>query len=646
VTAPTDGGPSIEASSPDASCAGASGPTTYNAIGMGTHASPYVLCNAAQLMSLAATQSAWKSSYRLGADIDLGSNGPTSSSPYTMIGVTKHPFTGTFDGGGHVISNVHVAMMNASDVGLFGYIAGTATEIRSLNVTGGDVLAYQNVGILVGRADNGARILGCASRGNAKADDRVGGLVGSATYGPTISSSWSSATVTATGSIALAGGLVGLMSNGLFIFNSFAAGAVNGANSTGGLVGGTDSGAVYNSFSSAAVASTSSSADGVGGFVGSVHGTIFQNCFATGSVMGAAAKTVNAFAGDAPYGTYTNNFVSSGSTCQTGSGACPTDPDAKAVALAQLQDKTQAPMSTWDFKSTWVAASGGYPTLGSTLFDATSWSAGAGCSAHMTDTPFAGGDGTPDRPYLVCSAAQFQQLASNAMLRTGVAVLQMASIDFSSAGTLAPIGTTASPFIGIYDGNGKTLSKFTLQGDGGAVGLFGTATGSIVRVGAVGGTVTGGSGATKTGILTGNLYGTLIDTYAAGGSVTGPASVAGLGNVHSAVSSYASSTVKATGGSAGGLTAAGGADGLVIDVFASSNVTASGGTAYDITPTVNSASQVTDAYYDSSKCSGCTNVDGTGQATSYFYTATNAPMSKWDFDNVWQANSGAFPTLR
>jgi len=55
----------------------------------------------------------------------------------------------------------------------------------------------------------------------------------------------------------------------------------------------------------------------------------------------------------------------------------------------------------------WVAVAGALPTLDSTLFDATTWD---GCAAHATDTPFAGGDGTPDRPYLVCTASQFAAL--------------------------------------------------------------------------------------------------------------------------------------------------------------------------------------------------------------------------------------------
>ena len=31
---------------------------------------------------------------------------------------------------------------------------------------------------------------------------------------------------------------------------------------------------------------------------------------------------------------------------------------------------------------------------------------------------------------------------------------------------------------------------------------------------------------------------------------------------------------------------------------------------------------------------------------SYFYDSSNPPMNNWDFNNVWQANIGGYPTLR
>ena len=43
---------------------------------------------------------------------------------------------------------------------------------------------------------------------------------------------------------------------------------------------------------------------------------------------------------------------------------------------------------------------------------------------------------------------------------------------------------------------------------------------------------------------------------------------------------------------------------------------------------------------------GCTGEDSDGSNISYFYNASNAPLSSWDFINVWQANATGYPILR
>ena len=221
----------------------------------------------------------------------------------------------------------------------------------------------------------------------------------------------------------------------------------------------------------------------------------------------------------------------------------------------------------------------------------------------------------------------------------------MASIDFSTASTtLQPIGAQNSAFVGVYNGNGQSLSNFTIHADTGLVGLLEydgrhRTYGGRERNGHC------GSGADNAGLLVGELYGVIEDSYATG-TVSGPANVGGLGNAHTTVGSYASTTVTATSYTAGGLNAAGGDDGVVYDTFASSNVTAPSGKAYDLTPPVNSTAQVSDSFYDSSKCTSCTNVDATGKSTSYFYDQTNAPLSSWDFDTIWMAHPDGLPTLR
>lgn len=76
----------------------------------------------------------------LTADIDLGEDA-------TMIGVVDKPYTGVFDGQGHVVS---IAWKDAVfDCGLFQYMAGT---VRNLHVTGTLQSVNQHPSTVVGRA--------------------------------------------------------------------------------------------------------------------------------------------------------------------------------------------------------------------------------------------------------------------------------------------------------------------------------------------------------------------------------------------------------------------------------------------------------------------------------------------------------------
>ena len=125
--------------------------------------------------------------YKLTKNLDFDQNasysntsnksGWTSGSGWSPIGGI---FTGTFDGGGHTISNLHIN--RSGYVGLFGRVNGATIQnvgIVNPNVTGG---RDADVGSLVGRQKNGT-IRNCyVSGGSTTGDNRtnVGGLVGGA----------------------------------------------------------------------------------------------------------------------------------------------------------------------------------------------------------------------------------------------------------------------------------------------------------------------------------------------------------------------------------------------------------------------------------------------------------------------------------
>src|SRR6188768_1298468 len=179
-----------------------------------------------------------------------------------------------------------------------------------------------------------------------------------------------------------------------------------------------------------------------------------------------------------------------------------------------------------------------------------------------TASPFGGGDGSQQDPYLVCSA---EQLAAVAGALEAQFVLA-ASLDLSDVDDFVPIGDITTPFVGTFDGAGRVLVGLQMnlpevQG----VGLFG-------GLGADGQPATVRNlqlrdfqieGSYEVGVLAGRVSDryTLIDTVEVdGGRVTADIDVGGLagGSAGTVANSSASAAVTATtsgyfGSSAGGL---------------------------------------------------------------------------------------------
>ena len=178
----------------------------------------------------------------LGLNYALGSNVIATSTStwnagagFTSIGTAATPFTGTFDGLGHTISNLTIISLWTDYTGLFGYASATS-QIRNVGLLGGSVTGFNFVGGLAGENDG------------------------------TISNSYSTASVSASASYS--GGLVAFNSG--TINNSYATGPVSGADNVGGLVG-NNSGTVSNSYSSGSVTGVNNS---LGGLVGISEGAV------------------------------------------------------------------------------------------------------------------------------------------------------------------------------------------------------------------------------------------------------------------------------------------------------------------------------------------------------------------------------------
>jgi uncharacterized protein (TIGR02145 family) len=250
-----------------------------------TSQTEFTITTAAQLAGLAQLVNGGNNfsgkTIKLGANIVLNDTAKLKSwneakpaNTWTPVGSytdkkNNRPFSGTFDGGGHVVSGVYIS--NSNDYqGLFGYV-GSGAAIKNLGVTASYVKGNEYVGGLAGY-----------SNGGTITDSYTTGYV----YGSNV------------------GGLVGINYKGSTITNCYATGNVNGS-TVGGLVG-SNSGTITNSYATGNVSGSHDAYDpAVGGLVGSNSGTI-TNSYATGNVNGS---TAGGLVGKNEAGTITNSYA-------------------------------------------------------------------------------------------------------------------------------------------------------------------------------------------------------------------------------------------------------------------------------------------------------------------------------------------------
>ena len=210
----------------------------------------------------------------LGADIDLSSidNWTPIANAYNIF------FRGTFDGNGHMISNLRING-SASYQGLFGYLRGGI--VKNIGIFNTKIKGAEALGCLVGYSE--IPISNCYATGTIIGTSQVGGLIGCSNGDVTNCSA--NVDVTA---IDRTGGLIGFFSNAT-IFNSYATGKVNGGNRTGGLVGAVNRSSISNCYATGDVVATSNTAGGLVGNIltnSSPETHSITNCYAIGNVSG------------------------------------------------------------------------------------------------------------------------------------------------------------------------------------------------------------------------------------------------------------------------------------------------------------------------------------------------------------------------
>ena len=251
--------------------------------GSGTAENPYQIANGAQLAKLAQDVNGGKNYagtyFVLTADILLndidgwenwGSTAPAN--PWTPIGNSSQPFTGTLDGAGHSVSGIYIN--SGTDYqGLVG-VLGSGGALQNLGVKASYIKGSNFVGGVCGMNMMG-NVINCYNSGSvAGTGGYVGGLCGE-NYA-TVTNCYNSGSLAGSEGV---GGLCGMNSG--TVTNCYNTGSVEGDYSVGGLCG-MNSGTVTNCYNTGSVTGNYAY---VGGLCGQNYATV-TNCYNTGTVTG------------------------------------------------------------------------------------------------------------------------------------------------------------------------------------------------------------------------------------------------------------------------------------------------------------------------------------------------------------------------
>ncbi|HUW26803.1 MAG TPA: MBG domain-containing protein [Gallionella sp.] len=481
--------------------------------------------------------------YVLGADINASAtSGWNSGAGFMPIGDNSNPFTGRFDGLGHIISNLTINRPMTTDyVGLFGHIQDTT--LRHIGLVDADVTGNAYVGSLVGvlRALNGgmANVSNSYATGSVKGTDHIGGLVGHASAMGTINVGSSYAAGSVTGNIYV-GGLVGSVnannSSTINIANSYTTANVSGGTNIGGLVGES----ISNNSSAINIANSYATGAITGSVAGGLMGILRPNN--AGGSTGASISINNSFWDMSTTGKDAGSGIGhsqSGGTINLTNVAGKT-----TVGMNQVATFTGWDSNIWSFGSGQTVPGYGVsrPYLGSVTRSAdlpTETLLFGGGWGGLSSGQQAGADGSA---YGIASWAQLANINHVANgdysfeLKTDLAS-NSAGYDAYASPTAngnagwQPIGNTTTPFTGHFDGLGHTVTDlFINRPTTNHVGLFGYAeNATLSNVGLVGGSMVGQTwvGGLMGGLEAINGTASISNSYVTG-SVTGGDYVGGL----------------------------------------------------------------------------------------------------------------------
>ena len=537
--------------------------------GSGEPHDPYQIATAADLIILGETPDDYDKHFILTADIDLDPNlqGRKVFDRAVIAPYRGTPFTGVLDGKDHTIS--HLTIVGEHLLGLFGTVDSGATicnlGLEAVNVNGiGDL-----VGGLAGHNGDGI-ITSSYSTGKVRGDYFVGGLVGSS--GGSIATSYSTAAVT--GTRACTGGLVGY--NHQDITASYSTGTVTGEREVGGLVGNND-GSITTSYSAGAVIGV----DMVGGLVGRSRAGTITSCFSAGNVTGerdvgglvgsngmnwGSSKIIDCYSLGSVTGTDrvgglvgSNDQMCIIATSYSAGYVVGNENVGGLVGANNLHGGGVVQDNClWDIETSGQTTSDGGTGRTTAKMQTASTFVGWGCDLVWTidegvdyprlvweDLPgeivanpsYGGGSGTHDDPYLIYTAEHLQMIGL-ILCDCDKHFRLMADIDLSAydGTSFNIIGRYPEyPFVGVFDGQGHTISNFTYASTGtdhiglfGRVGYYEGEDGAIENLGLLNPRIDAGTGRYVGSLVGWNSSGTITNCYVAGGSVAGDDCIGGL----------------------------------------------------------------------------------------------------------------------
>ena len=434
--------------------------------GVGTAANPYKIQNVNDLKLLAEKVNGGEAyegkHFKLTANIDL-KNEPN----WTPIGTEDTLFQGTFDGGGHQITNLKIS--NGGEyAGLFGNVWGAT--IQNCNVTG-EINGYNLTGGIVGYANDNTHILNCSFQGNVEGNgEERGGIVGHTSIGCDVSGCFVTGTVTGEKFVGgIAGWGAGTIENCYALANVTATGV-----SAGGIAGYYCSNfTIENCYYSGNVSASKCA----GGIAGSALGGTIQNCVSLAeSVTGSNA---NRIAGKNS-ATLTNNYAWDGT--KINGNIVPAE-NAGGVNGADLTyaGGTLSPQFSAIFgedNSAWDFTDNGLPILKNT-----GGTQSAYLPPYLTGEGFYG-KGTEKNPYEIRNVNDLKLLAEK--VNGGVTYKDKyfkltADIDLKNEPNWTPIGKENKHFKGTFDGDGYKITDLSITSSNEKIGLFGFVSNATIQ---------------------------------------------------------------------------------------------------------------------------------------------------------------------